>query len=137
MTKCILDRILDSKQYFQFYSFLLFWSYGNFYLFIWSSCFLFIQSSGFGLMNQLSKFELLNLSYKKRVKNRELQKFCDEKLWWRGVPHSLTLIPTVFGPNYKSFNYSGHPKSDHSKSGPFWRLDSANRPVFKRMDYIG
>ena len=42
--------------------------------------------------------------------------------------------PTVFGPNYKSFNYSGDLKSNHSKSGLFEDWIS-NSPVFKGMDY--
>ena len=52
LSKCKLDRILGTKQYFQSYTFSLmfFWSYGHFYLFIRSSGFLFIWSSGFGVV---------------------------------------------------------------------------------------
>ena len=53
MTYCKLDQILDSKQYFWSYVFLLFWFYGHFYLFIRSSGFLVVRSSGFGLLDQL------------------------------------------------------------------------------------
>ena len=53
-TKCKLDRILHSKQCFWFYGILLFLSYGHYYSFIRSSCFLFILSSGFGLLDHLS-----------------------------------------------------------------------------------
>ena len=45
LIKCKLDRILGSKQYFWSYGFLLFWSYGHFYLFI--------RYSEFGLLDQL------------------------------------------------------------------------------------
>ena len=36
--------------------FFCFWSFGHFYLYIWSSSFLFIRSSGFGLLYQLKMF---------------------------------------------------------------------------------
>ena len=44
LTKCKLDLILGSKQYFRSYVFLLFWSYGHLFghLAIWFSIYLFL-----------------------------------------------------------------------------------------------
>ena len=52
LTKCKLDQIAGPKQYYSVLLFLLFLSFGHF----WSSGFLFIRSSGFSLLDQLSKF---------------------------------------------------------------------------------
>ena len=50
MSKCKLDQILGAEQYFNFRS------YAYFYLDFWSSGFLLIRSSEFGLMDQLVIF---------------------------------------------------------------------------------
>ena len=67
LSECKLDQILGTKQYFRSYGFLVVRSYGYFYLVFQSSGFLFIWSSGFGLMDQLLPFSPNKIVKKKKT----------------------------------------------------------------------